>query len=192
MLAWAATATGPEREAALLQDTLAKTDNDPVASAEAVNAMLAAKAGEKPGSALNNAVTQVAGSWFRQDIGQATAWAMQLPAGSAQEAAVSTITQNWTRLDPVAASEWVQQLPPGDSRDTAAQQLSQGIQYSDPESAFVWASSIASESKREEAIRSAAQAWMWQDRPAARAAIENAPVSENVRTALLEQLSKRE
>ena len=114
------------------------------------------------------------------------------PAGSAQESAVSTITQNWTRLDPVAASEWVQQLPAGDSRDTAAQQLSQGIQYSDPESAFVWASSIASESRREEAIRNAAQSWMWQDRTAARVAIERAPISENVRTTLLEQLSKRE
>ena len=128
VLAWAETATGPERELALLQGTLAKADNDPVASAAAVDAMLAAKAGEKPGSALTGAVTQVASSWFRQDIGQATAWAMQLPAGSAQESAVSAITQNWTRLDPVAASEWVQQLPVGDSRDTAAQQLCQGIQ----------------------------------------------------------------
>ena len=192
VLAWAETATGAEREAALLQGTLAKADNDPVASAAAVGAMLAAQAGEKPSSALNDAVSQVAGSWFRQDIGQATAWAMQLPAGSAQESAVSTITQNWTRLDPVAASEWVQQLPAGDSRDTAAQQLSQGIQYSDPESAFTWAASIASESRREEAVRQAAQAWMWQDRPAARTAIERAPVSENVRTALLEQLSKGE
>ncbi len=192
VLAWAETATGPERELALLQGTLAKADNDPVASAAAVDAMLAANAGEKPGSALTGAVSQVAGSWFRQDIGQATAWAMQLPAGNAQQSAVSTITQNWTRLDPVAASEWVQQLPPGDSRDTAAQQLSQGIQYSDPESAFVWASSIASESKREETVRQAAQVWMWQDRAAARAAIERAPVSQNVRTALLEQLSNRD
>jgi len=192
VLAFAATATGTEREVALLQGTLAKADHDPVASAEAVEALLAAKPGEKPGAALNSAASQVAQSWFRQDIPQATAWAMQLPAGSAQEAAVSTIVQDWTRLDPVAASQWVQQLPSGDSRDTAAQQLSQGIQQSDPESAFVWASSIASESKREEAVRSAAQAWMWQDRPAARAAIENAPVSENVRTALLEQISKRE
>ena len=192
VLAWAETATGPERELALLQGTLAKADNDPVTSAAAVDAMLAAKAGEKPGTALTNAASQVASSWFRQDIGQATAWAMQLPPGGAQDAAVSTITQSWTRLDPVAASEWVQQLPAGDSRDIAAQQLSQGIQSSDPESAFVWASSIASESRREETIRHAAQAWMRQDRPAARAAIERAPISENVRAALLEELSKRE
>jgi hypothetical protein len=192
VLAFAETATGEEREAALLQGTLAKADNDPVASAEAVDAMLAAKLGEKPGAALNNAANQVAQSLFRQDIPQATAWALQLPHGSAQDSAVTAIVQNWTRLDPVAASQWVQQFPAGDTRDTAAQQLSQGIQQSDPESAFVWASSIASESKREEAIRSVAQTWIWQDRNAARAAIENAPVSENVRTALLEQISKRE
>ena len=176
----------------MIQGSLNKASNDPAASAAAVDSLLAAKGAENAGSLLTTAAAQVAESWARQDLSQATAWAARLPEGSAREAAVSTITSTWARLDPVAASEWVQQMPAGDSRDAAAVNLSQTIVSTDPERAFVWASSIANESKREEAVRQVAGTWIWQDRVAARTAIERAPISENVRTALLEQLDKRD
>jgi hypothetical protein len=191
VLAWAATASGGEREVALLNGSLQKAENDPAASAGIVSQLLLKNAGETP-SHLSNAAGNVARAWFQQDVTQAAQWAAQLPAGDAQEHAVNAIAEAWTGLDPLAASQWVQQLAPGESRDAAVRTLVNGIQQSDPESAFTWAVSIGDAAKRDEVVRSAAQAWRWQDRDAARAAVAQAPISETVRSSLLEQIAKQE
>lgn len=192
VLAWAATASGEQREVALLYGSLQKAENDPAASAGIVTQLLAQNPATETPAHLSNAAASVARAWFQQDVTKAAQWAAQLPDGNAQENAVSTIARDWTSLDPLAASQWVQQLPPGDSRDIAAQALSQGITQSDPSSAFTWAASIGDPAKRDEAVRSAAESWRWQDREAARAAVMQAPISESVRTSLLQEMAKGE
>lgn len=192
VLAWAATASGEQREVALLHGSLQKADNDPAASASIVGQLLSQSAGTDTPSHLANAAGNVAQAWFQQDVTQAAQWAAQLPAGDAQESAVNTIAEAWTGLDPLAASAWVQQLPAGDSRDAAVRTLANGIVQSDPESAFTWAATIGDAAKRDDVVRTAAQAWRWQDRDAAIAAVQQAPISETVRASLLEEMAKQE
>ena len=192
VLAWAATASGEQREVALLHGSLQKADNDPAASAGIVSQLLAQSTGAETPSHLASAAGNVARAWFQQDVTGAAQWAAQLPAGEAQESAVNTIAEAWTGLDPLAASAWVQQLPQGDSRDAAVRTLANGIVQSDPESAFTWAVTIGDPAKRDDVVRSAAQAWRWQDRDAALAAVQQAPISDTVRTSLLEEMAKQE
>jgi hypothetical protein len=192
VLAWAAGAEGEEREMALLKGSLANAAYDPVVSAKVINELVAGKSEGGGYGPVTGAASQVARAWFYQSIPESTAWAAQLPEGGARSMAMVAIVGQWTRLDPVAASAWVKPLPAGDSRDAAAFTLSQGIQYSDPESAFAWAASIANAGQRDEALRAAAAAWSTQDRPAARAAVLTAPLSETVRATVLENIDKKE
>jgi hypothetical protein len=192
VLAWAGTASGEEREFALLRGSLKRSGSDPAASAAVLSSLINDHTGDKTPSSLAYAAAEVALSWFRQDAQAGTNWVAQLPEGNARENAMSTVVTDWTRFDPISASAWVQQLPAGGSRDAAAASLSEGIRYSDPESAFTWALSISDVDKRDQSVRAAAEAWRWQDKAAALAAITRASIPESMRTSLVAKIEKQD
>ena len=191
LLAWAATATGNERNDALLTGGIAKAEYDPAAGAKILEPFLRPQGGGQTSIAINDAAARIAYGWFSQDMAKGTAWVAGLPEGSAREVAVSTVVGQWTSLDPAASSEWVRQLPAGGSRDAAAKSLVDNIRQSDPVSAMAWAGSIADPVQREEAMVGTLNSWRFQDKEAARAAAEKAPLSETARASLFQKIGKQ-
>jgi len=194
VLRWAATATGGERELALLRGSLSKAASDPAAGAGVVSQLIsdAQAAGGVLPDHLSAAAREVAEDWFQQDMTAASQWVARLPEGPARENTVGAIVGPWMRLDPMAASEWVRQLPAGGGRDHGAMLLANGIAGTDPEGAFAWATSIGDAAKRENAMRTAVRSWRSSDKEAARAAVRIAPVSESVRDSLFRQIGEKE
>ncbi len=188
LLNWAETAQGEERLTALLKSSVQLSSGDPAIGADVLSQLLASQNNpSKPSDDLRNAVSQIANSWVRQDVTAACAWAATLPVGSMQNKAIESIASGWVQQDPMAASAWIGGLPAGDARDGAVGSLVNSISRSDPESAFLWADSIGDSSKRDRNIRSAVQYWRNLDPAAARAAVNQAAISDALREDLLSQ-----
>ena len=132
---------------------------------------------------------EVARIWAQRDPAAAARWAMTLPDGDVRQHGAEGVTRSWVATDPVAASKWIATLPPGDARNGATYYLVEGISGADPASAFQWASSISGDpEKRLYLLQRSVDSWIKSSPDAARAAIENSPLSEGERESLLRRL----
>ena len=92
---------------------------------------------------------------------------------------------------PAAAAVWVGEFESGPDRDGAVKGLVPKILGEDPESAFLWAASVDDPGTRERLVNQTVSQWKQYDPAGARAAIESADLSDEVRQKALERLGDR-
>jgi len=185
---WASGLSGEDRITALSAVWNASATDDPQRAARSLAAIVSAAGSETATDKLAASAAAIAGAWTGQSPSEAAAWAGSLPDGKVREEALGKVAGEWARYDPEAVSLWINQLPQDRSRDAAIGQLVKQIANTDPESAFTWASSVGSDTKREEVLKAAASAWKAQNPEAARNAVQNADLPEDVRARVLESI----
>ncbi|MFN0128211.1 MAG: sigma-70 family RNA polymerase sigma factor [Verrucomicrobiales bacterium] len=141
-------------------------------------------------SGLSFPSEEIAWRYAQREPVAAAQWALTLPeAGSARQHGVEGVVRAWVARDPVAASEWAATLPSGEPRNGAIFYLVEGIRHSDPESAFRWAASVEGDNaKRRHLLELATDAWTKTAPAAARAAVEELPLPDAEREALISRM----
>ena len=99
----------------------------------------------------------------------------------------------WSQNDPQGASKWLESLPAGKSRDKAAETFLNQASYQEPALAARWAMELYAsastqpglENRNTSQLENVARNWMNVDERGARAWIEQAPLSEEKKKALL-------
>lgn len=179
-LRWAESLSGDEQTTALASILPERAKNTPSVAAQRLQTLL-----ENPGagsaSALQSATGSLATEWAGRDPLAASAWVAGLPAGAAAESGAGSLIQNWSTHDPVAAADWISTLPDGGMKDAAIQPLIESIRQNDPESAFTWGLSIRDSAKRAAVMEETLKNWNLNDAAAARAAVQQAGLSETER-----------
>ncbi len=183
---WAESLTGEDRITALSAVWNASANDDPKAAGASLATAAAAAGSETATDKLATSAASIAGAWSGQSPTDAAAWAGTLPDGKIRENAYGQVAGEWARYDPEAVSVWINGLPHDRSRDAAIGQLVDRIAKTDPESAFTWATSVENGEKQAEVLKSAATAWKALNPEAARAAVQNADLPEDVRARLME------
>jgi hypothetical protein len=141
---------------------------------------LASSIGDKPGQ---QAVNSVLDAWTRKEPAAAAAWAV---AQLENESYLATVGFMWAGKDEKAAREWVLALAPGTAKDQLVLGGVRNIaQSSQPLRAEPWIVEISDPSKQAEAYGELAFWWLRSNPKAARAWINNAPLSPKVKRELL-------
>ena len=104
--------------------------------------------------------------------------------------ATNEVAQNWIAQDQQAASQWVDTLPPSPARDSAAMQLVTVSLSQSPSTAFQWAASIGSDPIRSSQINRVVNTWALTDPTAAAAAVQNANLTDEQKTAILNKIQR--
>ncbi len=145
------------------------------------------------GKEQNSAALSIVRSWGNQDPAGAAAWVEAFPEGQTRDSAMSSVVSSWTQSDPQGASKWLETLPPGKSRDRAAESFVTPASYQDPALAAKWAQELFTSApaqpgqptRNTDQLENIARNWMRMDEKAARAWIEQAPLSEEKKKTLL-------
>jgi hypothetical protein len=185
---WAESLSGEDRISALSAVWNSSAAEDPRAAGQSLAAAAAAAGSATATDKLAASASSIAAAWTGQSPTDAAAWALTLPDGKIREEALGQVAGEWARYDPTAVSEWINGLPPDRSRDAAIGQLVNRIVRTDPESAFTWAASVGNAEKQAEALKSAALAWKAINPEAARAAVQNAQLPEDIYNRLQEAI----
>ena len=185
---WAASLTGDDRIAALSAVWNASAADDPRAAGTSLATAATSADSATATDKLATSAATIAAAWTGQNPADAAAWAVTLPDGKIREQALGQVAGEWARYDPAGVSEWINGLPHDRSRDAAIGQLVNRIVKTDPESAFTWAASVENTEQQAETLKSAATAWKAINPEAARAAVQNAALPEDVRSRLMEAI----
>jgi len=100
---------------------------------------------------------------------------------------VGQVVRNWARRDIEAASSWVQSLPQGNVRNEALYSMAFQLAYNENshETALAWILAIDDKKMREQNISSIVSVWKSNSAPAAKAWVEAANISEELKEKLL-------
>lgn len=90
----------------------------------------------------------------------------------------------WSSVDSYRASNWINELKPGPTRDAASSGLAEEMAGEQPDRAFEWAASIRDSELRIDTLRKVMDQWGATDSTAAAAALKNAPLTNEERSAL--------
>jgi hypothetical protein len=185
---WAASLSGDDRFTALSTVWNATAIDDPQRAARSLVTTAQQADSATAIDKLSASAASIASAWTGQNPSEAAAWALTLPDGKLREEALGKVAGEWARYDPEAVSVWINSLPQDRSRDYAIGQLVNQIASTDPTSAFTWASSMAAGEKQIEVLNSAAATWKNQDPDAARAAIQNSSLPDEVKARVMESI----
>jgi hypothetical protein len=125
----------------------------------------------------------IAVGWAANDPQSAAKWAASL-SPEEQDAVYGAIASVWAKNDPQATGEWLNSLS-GSGRDTAIVSYASAVAPVDPATALSWALSASNASIRDESSRHIAAEWLARDPVAARAWIEQSPLSDADKVMLL-------
>jgi hypothetical protein len=178
--------TGEDRITALSAVWNASAKDDPQSAARSLAAVAAQAGSDTATDKLSASAASIAAAWTGQNPSEAAAWALTLPEGKLREEALGKVAGEWARYDPEAVSVWINGLPHDRSRDNAIGQLVNQISATDPGSAFTWATSMESGEKQIEVLKSTATAWKAQNPDAARLAIQNSSLPDEVKARVME------
>jgi hypothetical protein len=185
--AWADSLSGTERTRALAAVLPAMAKDNPVAASSQLAALIASPP-DGMGKNLASAAATLAGQWAGDNPAAAAKWAAALPAGSSRDDGLEAVSRSWSQYDAIATAQWLGTIEAGSSRDAAIRPLVSQIRKTDPNTAFSWAASISDENDRLNQLRSTLRSWRGSDLKSARAAFDNAPLSEKERTSLSKEL----
>ncbi len=102
--------------------------------------------------------------------------------------AISNLASNWAREDFAAAGQWIDTMPDGQARDSGVSSMVNATTRHDPATAFAWAATIGDESQRVSALSDVVQQWQDSDPAKARAAVQQADLTNTERDRLLKQI----
>jgi hypothetical protein len=143
-----------------------------------------ARLSQLPDSSRLRGVQSLARAWAEQTPADAIGWAASLPAGEPRVEAVAAIASAWAAKDSPVASVWIAGMPPGVERDRSAQSLVIAMAEDFPREAWEWAMSIGDADRRTLAGAHAAKLMAARDSGAARALIENGPLTPEAKAAI--------
>lgn len=183
--AWARSLDGEAQTKALTALVPSMAQTHPEAAAKILENLLASSTEKDPYSTLGNATSNMIQNWSNEDPAAASNWLAQLPDGGLKNNAIQNLTGQWYRQDPEATATWLDTLPDGEARDAGVQSMIYYINRKDPASAFEWASSIGNDNQRASMLNQVVSTWKTSAPDKARAAIQKADVSDQVRENLL-------
>jgi hypothetical protein len=178
-VAWVKTQPGDVQEATI--PLLAKNISwdDPAGALELASS-LSDKSKEK-------AMEDVVSGWARNDPAAAAKWAQGQPPKAEY---LKGIALGWIFKDLTGATEWVNTVEAGPVKDIVLNEVVKRVQSQNPQVALAWIEGIFDETKRTKAYENLGRSWLINDPGAARAWLENAPVSEEFKNQVLSQLKK--
>jgi len=80
----------------------------------------------------NNHISNMVGSWTRNDYQAAGTWLTTLPAGPTKNAAITAYAQTISNYEPETAAQWALTLPAGKDRENTLKQIYQNWPKNDP------------------------------------------------------------
>jgi len=110
------------------------------------------------------------------------------PESDFRQQAIASIARNWLAQDAQAASQWINTLPTGPARDSAVKILVATQATNDPATALNWAITESSPSSRLQDINDVLVSWARSDLPAAIAAMQAAPLTDQQHNNFLQKL----
>lgn len=176
-LRWAGNLQDDKRIDAICKIIPNLADSDSQASAKLITSLIS-KSDANVSESVITATTGLIEKWSRADASSAAIWAESLPQGSTKSRAYQSLTKQWLAQDREKASAWVNSLPKGEMRDVGVNQIIAATQHTEPDTAFKWASSLSNSSQRLSRLRSVVRRWKNTDPAKARAAIEQANLTE--------------
>lgn len=184
-LAWAASLpAGSTRDNAITSAITNLAIYDPEA---AISYAQGLPEGDSRTAALGEAIK----GWSQTSPADAVKALADLPAGPIHIEATRGIVQNWINLDPQAVSQWMTTLPHGSvERELSINLLVTRQAANDPEAAFAWAITTDSLLNRAANVDTVMAAWAQRDAPAAIAALEKAPISDDARATILRRIQQ--
>ena len=125
----------------------------------------------------------------------AAAWVSAFPEGQTRDSAMSSVISGWAQNDPTGASKWIESMPAGKSREKAAEHFVNYASYQEPALAAKWATELYANTVTQPGqpnrntyqLENIARNWMNQDEKAARAWIQQLPLTEEKKRALLDR-----
>jgi len=115
------------------------------------------------------------------------------PEGQTRDNAMRSVMSGWAQNDPAGAGGWLETLPSGKSRERAVEAFVDQVSYQEHALAAKWVLELVSASGDGKASRESyridnlARQWLQQDETAARAWIQQAPISEEKKRTLLKR-----
>ena len=174
-LAWAQQADDDIRKNALPQLAARMAWTDPAGAMSLALSFGGGKAQER-------AATTVLFQWSAKDPAAAADWAATQPKNTIYW---MWIARHWAEKDSAAASQWTATLPGGPEKDNALANGAEVLSKDEPQNAVQWIAQISDEKKRNAAYESLAKKWLDSAPAAARAWIEDAPLSPESKAKLL-------
>lgn len=179
--AWALKIEDPSvRDGVLAGIAVIWGESDPLAAASLAISSL------EPGRLQNDAVIGIVQRWVQNAPADAAAWVTGFPEGGVRDTAMENVVKLWPDQDPNGVAAWLTGLAPGPSRDFAIGAYVTKVAAALPEMAVQWAESIADEAMRQSQMKQVVVDWLVRDEAGARSWIAQSPLTESVRTRLLE------
>jgi hypothetical protein len=186
-LAWVNSLKGEEHTKAINAMIPVLASSNPKAAAGIISEMLSTSK-EDNNSSISNAAHQLGQTWVREDPEAAGKWIAGLPDGNIKTNAIGSMMSAWTQDDFEGATKWIDTLPDGKARDTGVQSIVSATSNSDAPTAFEWANTISDDNQRENALSTVISYWKQNNANKARAAVNQADLSQKERERLLKQL----
>jgi hypothetical protein len=179
-LAWA-----EKMESSSLKDqvyasaALSLSETDPTAAANLAVEKV------QPGGRQDDTVVSIVQRWAQSDPEHAADWVAKFPEGRMGNAAIENLVQIWAEKAPDKAREWLTGLAEGPLRDAGVAAYAHKLAVGQPQTALNWAAKITDADLRSREIESLAQMWLRSDHNAASKWVQNASVSEEIKSRLL-------
>jgi hypothetical protein len=161
-----------------------------------------------PGTMREEAIVSAARSWLETDPAAAATWALRQEDEDVRRISLRSVAAEWMRHDPAGVRDWINSLPADATTDTmlrdAVEMVVNGVSWGGRSyMGFIDSMSgeaiqnvadltarISDEAERMKAYTTLAGKWLQRDAPAARAWVENLPISDAEKLALLQAKPK--
>ncbi len=120
--------------------------------------------------------------WVETDGESAMRWLSTLPESRDRQAAVGESYRMWLRYHRKEAWEWIRKVPVEPWLDAAVSMYARSLAATDPEEGLRWSARVQDESLRQADVILILRVWVAADPERARAYMDEAGVSEYVRT----------
>lgn len=180
-IAWAAKMeNSPLRTEVLATATLALSESDPEAAARlAIQAL-------PEGRKKDITVVGIVQRWTQKEPEKAADWVKSFPPGQLRDSAAENVVNLWSDQALDKPAEWLDTLE-GPTRDAAVSTYVGKLAAVSPPTAAVWAESIADPALRLRELERLGERWLAVDGPTAKAWLQKAPLSEEVKARMLAQ-----
>lgn len=169
------------------------------ARSQAIFTAVRGLAATDPGAAWNyakdtnnaNMLNGVISTWSQADPAQAAAALATLSPESYGQGPIASIATNWSQQDPKAALQWINTLPADSLRDGALSIYLGEQVLNNPSAAYALALTINADAVRLQQVRNVAMQWSKVDMPAAIAAVQNAPLTDQQKASIVDAMQRQ-
>ncbi len=181
---WASQIQDPE-----LRDRVLASVLNAIGSQDATQAAQWALELMQPGKFQEDVVVSLIPSMVRSSPESAAEWVKSFPAGELQETAVQSLVKNWPEDNLTQLTDWINSIVQGNFRDSTVSAWASRITPESPQTAADMIASMSDPKRRQQEMVNLAEVWLSIDPDKARAYIQQAPISAELKKKLYESVS---